>query len=380
MGGHPVTETKSRYALLREQKPEYVQARWARGKTVLKWDDKGPAEPTHDMHIEQNYHGGIPWLHTPGQQCAPEGLCDLHELELADLLQTSPPVPVLDEDDEERSRQVIDQTIETNERTIRQEMARFGILVISPRTTDDGIDDPMTNIEDVNDDATVYETIDAETYGLIELEKKMYRAGELKSISVRNGRIQFRGYGKMDLPTQKALALDFYRRYQHVDEKRAAKVRALAKMLQEQGEKANILNLYGHKEAPKEYFETDEDPYRYELHETDETVHDVGIIVVPKDPDADPEVEALAPTEWTRLYYFRNHRVEQDPEASAWDRSRFMDALVAHFRLHVGTFIATGSRSDHDMAESEWDLGIDMYDPIDDPDLDWVKDLLATQS
>lgn len=377
---------KSRYQLLREQSESYVMGRWAAGKTVLKWERRDPEfaeDEVHDLSFDGTDGG---WYHTPQRICRPDlGLrCPKHQAELDELIATSPKVTPIFEDEDESYYQYHDTTIDTSEQTLRQEFARKGILVVSPRPSDDGDDDPLSIVADGASDPTQYTTIDAETIGLIELEKKMYRAGDVRSIVRKGDKLQIRGYDKLPLEEQKAAAkryLTYWKRIHadRVQPKRAEAQRQLTAKLNAEGKKATIFALYGIDSVPPEYFEMDEDPFRYTLAETDMDLHDVHTIIEPIDPDVDPLVTPLLPSEYEVRFYLRGTTLPWLGETTAYERNQTLRQALANKALHVGSYVSPSLTGDHELAESEWDLGIDFGDD-DQIDPDWVKDLMPATS
>jgi len=381
---------KTRYELLREQEVAYVEARWSSGRTVLKWTMANPEpqfkeEELHDLSHDPDTDA--PWVHTPFQICRPDlpfggKRCDKHEAELAELLSTSPPVDAVPEDEDQATYKIHDQLVDVKESTIRQEFARKGILVLTPRTYDDGDDDPMTNVEDGTPTGTApYTAVTAEIIGLIELEKKMYRAGRVQSIVRKGPKLKMRGYEQCTVQEQRDAALDYLRackKSSHpYNESRANAQRQMTRKLNAVGEKATIFRLYGIKEVPKEYFEVDEDPNRLVLHETDMDVHDVHAIIEPKDPDADPTLHAMSPEEFEVRFYLRGHQVPWQGEDDAFERNQTLRNFLAAKALHVGSYVSPSLTGDHELAESEWDLGIE-FTEYEEVDPDWVEALLAS--
>lgn len=379
---------KTRYQLLREQDPAYVNARWSAGKTVLKWTRENPVpefkeEELHDLAYEGE---NAPWQHTPFQICRPDlpfggKLCDKCQAELDELIATSPPVEPLNEDEDIAFYQIHNQTVDTSEQTIRQEFARQGILVLSPRPSmnDDGDDDPMTNATE--DAGALYTTIDAETIGLIELEKKMYTAGPVRSIGRDNSgtKLRMRGYEDLSIEEQKEAAKKYLRfekkRNRPFNPKRAQAQRQLTRQLNEQGKKATIFALYGIESVPREYYEVDEDPNRLVLHETDMDAHDVHLVVEPIDPDVDPEKDTLLADEYQVLFFLRGHTVHTS--GTPWDRAQQLRLHIADKQLHLDGGSTANLWSDHELAETEWDLGVD-FGAMEIVDEDWVQELLET--
>ena len=378
---------KSRYQLLREQEQSYVERRWASGKTVLKWTLKDPEpefkeEELHELGYEGTDAG---WYHTPYQICRPDlpfggKRCDKHQAELDELIATSPEVAVMPEDEEDAIYAIHDKLVDVKEDTIRQQFARKGILVLTPRAsqTDDGDDDPMTNVEDGDAKEALYSTVNAEMIGLIELEKKMFRAGPVRSISIKDDKLRMRGFEDLSIEDQKAQAIRYlrYAKKHPVNPKRAKAQYEMTKQLNEAGEKATIFRLYGITDVPKEYFEVDEDPNRNALAETDMDLHDVHTIVEPIDPDLDPTVHTLQPDEYEVKFFMRGHTVPYLGETDAFERNKTFRTFLANKTLHVGSYISPSLTGDHDMAESEWDLGVEFLEQVD-IDADWVKELLA---
>ena len=381
---------KSRYQLLREQSEEYVLARWSAGKTVLKWERKDPVPQFEEEELHDLSYDGrdVPWQHTPFQICRPDlqfmgepvKLCDKCRMERDELVATSPPVAEFRSDDEdEEFRAYHDRTIDVHEQTIRQEFARHGILVLSPRPSlsDDGDDDPMTNAQEDKD--ALYTTVDAETIGLIELEKKMYMAGPVRSIGRDGDKLRMRGYEDLPIEEQREYAKDYLRKHKNrpYNAKRAQAQRLLTRKLNEEGKKATIFALYGITSVPREYYDVDEDPNRLVLHEQDMTMHDVHMIVEPIDPDLDPSIHALQPEDWQVLFFLRGKTVSLDEDPFV--RQRQLRSFLAENTLHLEGGNTGNLWSDHELAETEWDLGVDFaeYEVVDP---DWVQALMADQS
>ncbi|RLA41520.1 MAG: hypothetical protein DRR06_15845, partial [Gammaproteobacteria bacterium] len=195
---------------------------------------------------------------------------------------------------------------------------------------------------------------------------------EPRSIIAKYGKLSFRGFAKDKPEIQKRAAKTFIiwakdHDVDLLDDKRREVFIKKCSYLRQHGHKATVSNLHGGGEAPRSYFETDEDPYRYSLHENDKDLHDVHIIVEPEDPDADPEMDAMLPNEFTVRFYTGRHKVARfliDPDLPNYDLARqnsnIFRTFIDQHQLHVGTYINATLGTDHDMADTEWDLGMDL--------------------
>lgn len=354
----PNTSYKSVYTLIRETPMALAELSWSLGLPIRPvpeveiktnpWD-----EANNDEHHSYNTGCEIDVWIEEGQE---RYLCPAHKSELAHLCATSP-----------KTTQwfVPGEVIDAREETIAQEAARLGIVMrdIDIATQDE---DELADIkEEGYQGNTPYWLPDAQIMSMIAWERAVKYSSDVKRIYpvYKGNELEPRSEGCKDADEFNimfATWLDWLDK-EGLNPGRLAVRRQDVVMLSRQfrdttGKGLTAGDIHNMPEAPKEYFWVDFDPYRETFHETDMEMHDVALY---REELSDEQIEELKsmglPPIGRWMIWTRQHK-ELDGLSTQLQRALTAISNIALHPIHMNTKMAELG-SDHDMANTEWDLG-----------------------